>query len=201
MCSPRPRYKPRYGYKSQNYDKDHAPWIEYSDQQDKFEDLFEKKAMEKKERVTKNEKQRLANLADARIVAQRSSSFAGKAAVKGQLGAAFAITKESTASAGKFDEKLKNEPKAKKRLTTGATKKILVAGDMKEEKSVNLALLKRLEKKAVTIQTAKGTVLADQSKPDLKRQIRQTPKGPSKKAKKAGATESQKTLKSSSRKH
>jgi hypothetical protein len=40
---------------------------------------------------------------------------AEKLAVKSQIVSAFAVTKSSTASAGKFDEKLKNEPRLPKR--------------------------------------------------------------------------------------
>eukprot|EP00041_Stephanoeca_diplocostata_P028782 m.832176 g.832176 ORF g.832176 m.832176 type:complete len:339 (-) comp23434_c1_seq1:248-1264(-) len=187
-------YRPRFGYKSVNNDE--PAYIVLPDQADPYEDQFEKRAESKKARIQKNEKQRLRNLADARKSAEHSHAFKDRSAVKDKLTTAFAITKSSTASAGKFDRKLADEPKMKKVAGKGQ-KRSAVAGDMSAEKSAQLALLNKLQKKPITITTKKGTKLADTQRPGasgvekrLKRAgkgfsaTRATPKGPSKKQKK-----------------
>lgn len=126
--------------------------------------------------------------------AENAHSFAERSAVKDQLKTAFAITKTSTASVGKFDEKLKDEIKVKKR---GKQKqRDPVAGDMKAEKARALAVLSKVQKKAVTIHTKKGVRAADDQAPagvgkasagkGKRQQTRFAPKGPSKRQKKQG---------------
>eukprot|EP00038_Savillea_parva_P007621 m.171449 g.171449 ORF g.171449 m.171449 type:complete len:330 (-) comp13377_c0_seq1:58-1047(-) len=185
-------YKPRYGYGSKANEEPAV--IELPDQADPFEDQFEKRAQSKSERIQKNKKQQLRNLADARKAAENAHSFAERSAVKDQLKTAFAITKTSTASVGKFDEKLKDEIKVKKR---GKQKqRDPVAGDMKAEKARALAVLSKVQKKAVTIHTKKGVRAADDQAPagvgkasagkGKRQQTRFAPKGPSKRQKKQG---------------
>jgi hypothetical protein len=69
--------------------------IELPDQVDPFEDQFEKRAMAKTERVQKTKKQQMRNLVDARKNAENAPMFKDRAAVKGALKEAFAITKVS----------------------------------------------------------------------------------------------------------
>ena len=87
------RYRPRYGYGSAANDEPAV--IELPDQADPFEDQFEKRANSKTERIKKNQKQQLRNLADARKTAENAPLFKDRAAVKGALKEAFAITKVS----------------------------------------------------------------------------------------------------------
>jgi len=188
-------YKPRYGYGSKSNDEPAV--IELPDQADPFEDQFEKRATAKKERVQKNKKQQLRNLADARKSAENAHAFSDRAAVKDKLKAAFAITKTSTASVGKFDSKLADEPKVK--LPSKAKKRMPVAGDMGAEKQAALAILGKMHRqKKVTISTRKGARAADDQAPGLgvakgrggakKGQTRFSPKGPSKRQKKQGVS-------------
>lgn len=134
-------------------------------------------------------------MAEARTKAAAASSFAEKSAVKQKLKDAFAISKYATASVGKFDQKLENEPKIKGKK--GKTqKRTAVAGDMGSEKARQLALLSKIGKKGVTIQTATGVASADSEAPISfepgktkkgkkgKIQTRFAPKGPKKREKK-----------------
>lgn len=123
--------------------------------------------------------------------AENAHSFAERSAVKDKLKAAFAITKTSTASVGKFDHKLADEISVKKR---GQQKKRdPVVGDMAAEKQRALAVLAKVGKKPVTINTRKGARAADDVAPGgvgkskvKKQQTRFAAKGPSKKQKKQG---------------
>lgn len=123
--------------------------------------------------------------------AENAHSFAERSAVKDKLKAAFAITKTSTASVGKFDQKLADEISVKKR---GQQKKRdPVVGDMAAEKQRALAVLAKVGKKPVTINTRKGARAADDAAPGgvgkskvKKQQTRFAAKGPSKKQKKQG---------------
>ena len=80
--------------------------LEYKDQDDVYVDKFAERSEAKKDRIAKNEMQRLRNISDRRTIAERSTSFAGKKAVVGELREALGISKTSTASAGKFDTQL-----------------------------------------------------------------------------------------------
>eukprot|EP00040_Diaphanoeca_grandis_P000949 m.16991 g.16991 ORF g.16991 m.16991 type:complete len:332 (-) comp11293_c0_seq1:548-1543(-) len=190
-------YKPRFGYKSANNDE--PAWIELSNQADPYEDQFEKRANAKTDRVDKNNKQRLRNLSDTRQHASRATTFKEKSQVKEQLKSAFAISKFATASVGKFDDKLKNEPKVKARPGNKAQQRPPVTQHSSIEKEKSLSILKKIAKKPVTMQTGTGTALADNQHPgavsfankgDKKKggkrpAMRVAPKGPSKRMKKA----------------
>jgi regulator of ribosome biosynthesis len=113
--------------------------------------------------------------------------------VKEKLKSAFAITKTATASVGKFDDKLADEFKVKNRGKI--RQRDPVSGDMAAEKQRSLALLAKIHKKPVTINTRKGARAADDQAPGgvgkskVKKQEQQTrfaAKGPSKRQKKQG---------------
>ncbi|KAJ8318653.1 hypothetical protein KUTeg_003744 [Tegillarca granosa] len=87
-------YRPRWGYKRAN-DETQEWVLEVPDTADPMEDQFDKKRKEKKERVAKNELQRLRNIA-------RSIPGVGltptDAPTKDYVSKALAVTKRSTAS-------------------------------------------------------------------------------------------------------
>ncbi|XP_071815159.1 ribosome biogenesis regulatory protein homolog [Apostichopus japonicus] len=100
---------PRFGYKSKNDLK--KDWLlEVPDNADPFEDQFAKKKGEKKERVAKNELQRLRNIARA-----QKSKVPGIGLIpklqqsQDEVNQAFHLAKKSTASIGRFEEKLPKE--------------------------------------------------------------------------------------------
>ena len=156
-------YRPRYGYGSANNDE---PWmIEYKDQDDAYVDKFEERSEAKKERVAKNDMQRLRNIADRRTIAERSTSFAGKKAVVGELREALGISKSSTASAGKFDAKLNHEPKSKRAKFKPGKARISTTGHMDHEKARAMKLVNKMEKAPVTIRTKQGLRMADTEAP------------------------------------
>jgi len=86
---------------------------------------------ERKERITKNEKQQLANVARAQQTGR-----------KNEIERTLLLTKASTASMGKFDNKLQGEPTARGVKRKFNPNEISAA----EEKKTSLALLSRLER-------------------------------------------------------
>lgn len=100
-------YKPRYGYKRGGDDlKDWV--IPLSDQADPYADAYEARDQAKKDRIAKNKRQQDNNI----MSKQKSSSVAHPQDVrKASLEKGIALSKNSTASLGNFDGKLKNEPR------------------------------------------------------------------------------------------
>ncbi|ESP03800.1 hypothetical protein LOTGIDRAFT_110056 [Lottia gigantea] len=156
-------FRPRYGYNRANDDT--KDWlIEMKSNAADDEDPFEKRITERKERRAKNELQRLRNIA--------RSQYGGKVPGVGltpvekpnkdQLGRALVLAKKSTASLGKFTERLpkeKNTVKGKKRKFEPCV------GDMKKEKDKQLRILKTLSH-AVPINVAKAASHFMSQEPD-----------------------------------
>lgn len=119
-------WKRRFGYDRVNDDRD-VPIIEAKMTDDPGEDPFAKRQGEKKERVAKQEKNRLQNLKQAAKVGAlpshvqlaatalpiTGSQAAPKKFTKHELGDVAGIAATSTASGGKFDKKVPGE-KARK---------------------------------------------------------------------------------------
>ncbi|KAI8384418.1 ribosome biogenesis regulatory protein-domain-containing protein [Radiomyces spectabilis] len=107
-------FVPRWGYAGgKDKDKLASDWlIEVPQDADPMEDQYAKRREDKKARVEKNAKRQKRNLEETAV-----ATMAGKKDVrefkKAELQAAIAASKTATASLGKFDTKLKNEPKAK----------------------------------------------------------------------------------------
>jgi len=106
---------PRWGYKSKRSQKDREWAMEVPDHVDPNTDMFQKRADAKRERVNKNEFQRLRNIArnqkkgatDPNILSVNPTGGGDKH----ELSKSFHIAKKSTASMGKFDNKVKGEDK------------------------------------------------------------------------------------------
>eukprot|EP01135_Chromosphaera_perkinsii_P011392 Nk52_evm37s2391 gene=Nk52_evmTU37s2391 len=152
-------YKPRFGYKGIN--QNDKPWvIPLSDQADPYEDPYAKLAEEKKARVEKNEKQRVKNLK----LANKANGFAAptadeivdgnskeakqaeREAKKEKIMKGLTATKFATASYGKFDKKLADEPKqlAKKKTVGNRVKREPVVGSIQTEQSKYMSVLKKI---------------------------------------------------------
>lgn len=149
-------YRPVWGYKKARDDRD-VPIIELSEQADPYEDQFEKRRKEKKERVAKNEEQRLRNVAAARL--SHSGVKVNREVIRKELRKSMVVGRKATASAGVFDESLKGEPKV--RVGASKAKRTSVAGDYEKEKSKSLEVLRKVTRGAVSISTDTGFKSAD----------------------------------------
>ncbi|KAK4754060.1 hypothetical protein SAY87_002164 [Trapa incisa] len=119
-------WKRRYGYDRVNDDQD-IPIIEAKSTDEPGEDPFAKRRADKKNRVDKQEKNRLQNLKEAAKVgslpshiqlAARALPITGTQAApkklsKDELGNVAGMAATATASGGKFDKKLQGEKKPK----------------------------------------------------------------------------------------
>lgn len=159
-------YKPRYGYGAVDKDGTEDSFIEYHASMDKDlaegNDPFIVRQREKQERVSLNKKQNAAN--KRRAMAESMSTMGAtvhelslnkdfKEKTKTQLDAAFDVARASTASVGKFDQKLQDEPKVR-----GGKRKFAAVVDeppprgakrrdgssARNEQQQNLALLSRM---------------------------------------------------------
>ncbi|KAL4240845.1 Rhodanese-related sulfurtransferase [Mactra antiquata] len=139
---PSQSYKPRWGYNRSGDDT--KEWlVEVPGSADPNEDQFAKRKDAKKERIAKNELQRLRNIART-----NKSKVPGvgltptDAPSKEYLGKALSVAKTSTASIGKFTENL---PKEKHAKFQGKKRKFQSnIGNMKDEMSHQLNILNTL---------------------------------------------------------
>lgn len=140
-------WKPRYGYKRGKDDT--KEWcIEVPENADPNEDQFEKRDKEKKERVAKNELQRLRNIAKNQKGGKgliMSTQFKpAQKKDKERVAKEIDVAKLSTASLGKFQDKL---PKEKENKKTGLKRKFeSVSGDISGEKRRALDIWEKLNK-------------------------------------------------------
>ncbi|EDO40046.1 predicted protein, partial [Nematostella vectensis] len=140
------KWLPRYGYERGNDNT--KDWLAVvPDNADPFEDQFEKRLEKKKERIAKNEYQRLRNIAKHKKVkvADRNLKPSLKQS-KDQIMAAIGATRKATASVGKFTEKLAKEKVPKK--AEGRKRKFdAVAGEYSSEKTKTLEVVEKMLKK------------------------------------------------------
>lgn len=128
-----------------------------------MDDMFQKKIDLRSEKVAKNEIQRMKNIVRARKEdVPRSGYLGGEAASSNQLLTAVTVAKASTASVGKFQNKLPKEKEARgigvKELIPGSKRK---ASHITEqpEKEVNLDLIKSVLNKKPKIDIEKAISL------------------------------------------
>ncbi|XP_071966046.1 ribosome biogenesis regulatory protein homolog [Antedon mediterranea] len=140
------KWVPRWGYQSKGDLK--RDWVlEVPQNADPFEDQFGKKKKEKKERVAKNELQRLRNI--ARTSKKKVPGVGNTPTVdkpnKSQLTKSLQMAQQSTASMGKFDKKLAKEPTQR---NSGKKRKFEpVIGALSSEKERERHILDTLNKK------------------------------------------------------
>ncbi|KAI8324240.1 RRS1-domain-containing protein, partial [Martensiomyces pterosporus] len=132
-------WRPRYGYKGVNNDGQEQWLIEVPGNADPYKDQFQQRREEKKERIEKNSRRRQRNVEENMAL---EKGLKPQQMRKHQLQKALVMSKGSTASLGKFDEKLSGEPKIK-----GIKRKFdPLVGSADKEKSKNMDILNRVAK-------------------------------------------------------
>lgn len=147
-------WRRRWGYKRA---KDNTKeWlIEVPETANPNEDQFSKRNQAKKERVAKNELNRLRNIARATKTKVPGMGLAPRPKQsKAELAQAVSLARTSTASVGKFQEKL---PKEKEPRNTGKKRKFQpLLGDFSSEKQKQLELLKVMGSKKPRLDMTKA---------------------------------------------
>ncbi|XP_051879377.1 ribosome biogenesis regulatory protein homolog [Pristis pectinata] len=152
--SEKKEWRRRWGYKRANDDT--KDWvIEVPETADPNEDMFAKRAAAKKERVAKNELNRLRNIARSQKTKAPAIGIAPSSQPsKSELSKAIHVAKTSTASVGKFQDKL---PKEKEMRNTGKKRKFQpLIGDFSAEKQNQLELLKIMASKKPKLDLTKA---------------------------------------------
>ncbi|XP_023131915.2 ribosome biogenesis regulatory protein homolog [Amphiprion ocellaris] len=147
-------WRRRWGYKRANDDT--KEWlIEVPETADPNEDQFAKRVKAKKERVAKNEFNRLRNIARAQKVKVPGVGLTPKAQQsKDELSRAVSVAKTSTASMGRFQDRL---PKEKAPKNQGKKRKFEpLIGDFSSEKQRQLELLKVMDSKKPKLDITKA---------------------------------------------
>jgi len=139
------KWIPRFGFRSVEADNEKDWLIEVGDHQDPNEDPFLKKKDAKRERVAKNELQRLRNIARARKIKIPGVGITPiEKPPTEQLTRAVSVAHDSTASMGKFQRKLPKEHNLAKSgvIQEGKKRKFQpVIGNSNDEKKRNLSIL------------------------------------------------------------
>ncbi|KAL1497691.1 hypothetical protein ABEB36_008609 [Hypothenemus hampei] len=120
------KWVPLYGFKKAKAEKEKNWVLEVPQNADPNEDQFNKKLVAKTENVSKNDLQRLRNIAkNKNIKVPRFGTSNPEVSSAKDLKAAITIAKASTASLGKFQDKLHKEVEAKgvSAITPGASRK------------------------------------------------------------------------------
>merc|ERR1711936_479079 len=145
-------WKPRFGY--QRGKDDTKEWcLEVPDNADPNEDQFEKKLNAKKERVAKNELQRLHNI-KRNMKDSSSGAQPEKKRLKEELKKDIDLAKVSTASLGKFQEKLPKEKDNKKQGKKRTFES--VTGSVQSEIDRALGVWNKLNNKKPVLDVTKG---------------------------------------------
>ncbi|XP_054893611.1 ribosome biogenesis regulatory protein homolog [Poeciliopsis prolifica] len=147
-------WRRRWGYKRAKDDT--KDWlIEVPETADPNEDQFAKRIKAKKERVAKNELNRLRNIARAQKVKTPGEGLLPKAQQsKDELVKAVSVAKTSTASVGRFQDRL---PKEKPPKNSGKKRKFEpLIGDFSSEKQKQLELLKVMGTKTSKLDITKA---------------------------------------------
>lgn len=143
-------WKPRFGYKRGNDDTNE--WcLEVPDNADPNEDQFEKRVAAKKERVAKNELQRLQNIKNT----MEKNNGVDKKKLKEEISKDIDLAKVSTASLGKFQANLPKEKENKKRGKKRTFASVAPASGQ-SEKDRALEVWNKLNSKKPALDLAKG---------------------------------------------
>lgn len=143
-------WKPRWGYNRANDDT--KDWlIEVPSSADPMEDQYEKRIDEKKKRIEKNKKNQQQNLEklghlEKKFVVGGSILPAERDLKKLKLSASLKATKASTASLGKFDRPIRDDPIKKNPLEK--PKRAPATGNTTLERKSNLNVLEKILKKS-----------------------------------------------------
>ncbi|GFT19852.1 ribosome biogenesis regulatory protein homolog [Nephila pilipes] len=135
-------WKPRFGY--QSIKNKNADWIkEIPDNGDQNIDYFAKAKEEKKERIAKNEYQRLRNIAVASKVKVTNLESVDRAD-KHQLARSLKAAKTATASLGRYTKKLTKERAPKDKMKPRQFN-VNIPKNIKEEKEHSLKIFETME--------------------------------------------------------
>ncbi|ERL86708.1 hypothetical protein D910_04114 [Dendroctonus ponderosae] len=131
------KWVPLFGFKRSQAEKEKNWVLEVPQNADPTEDQFAKKTVSKSENVAKNELQRLRN------IAKRRNIKIPRVASAKDLQAAVTVAKASTASLGKFQDRLPKEKEATgvTTITPGASKKRKlppVSGDVEKKQNLDV---------------------------------------------------------------
>lgn len=160
------KWVPTYGHKRAEAEKQKEWVLEVPKNVDPYEDMFQKKIDLRSEKVAKNEIQRMKNIVRAKKEEVPRGGFLGpESASASQLLTAVTVAKSSTASVGKFQEKLPKEKTARglgvKELIPGAKRKPSHLTE-NAEKEVNLDLVNSILKKKPKYDVEKAISLQKQ---------------------------------------
>ncbi|XP_060690366.1 ribosome biogenesis regulatory protein homolog [Hemiscyllium ocellatum] len=152
----RKEWRRRWGYRRAN-DGPREWVLEVPDSADPHEDQFTKRAAAKRERVAKNELNRLRNIARAQ---KHKVPGVGLAPTpqpsKAELGQAIRVARTSTASAGRFQQKLPREQPAAARSAGQRRQFQPLIGDFSAEARRQLELLDVISSKKPRLDTTKA---------------------------------------------
>lgn len=176
-------WRRRWGYKRVN-DGTKEWLIEVPQTADPNEDQFAKRTKAKKERVAKNEFNRLKNIARAQKVKVPGMGLTPTAQQsKDELGRAVSVAKTSTASVGRFQDSL---PKEKPAKSTGKKRKFEpIIGNFSNEKQKQLELLNLMDSKKPKLDITKA-VNKQMREEDREEAAAKRKKGAGKKGRKGG---------------
>ncbi|XP_033159834.1 ribosome biogenesis regulatory protein homolog [Drosophila mauritiana] len=154
------KWVPTYGFKRAEAEKAKDWVLEVPQNADPNTDMFQKKIDLRNEKVAKNEIQRMKNIVRAKKIDMPRSGYLGpEAASSSQLLTAVTVAKSSTASVGKFQNKL---PKEKEARGLGI-KELIPGGKRKQshitqtpEKEANLDLIKSVLNKKPKLDVSKA---------------------------------------------
>ncbi|XP_037721935.1 ribosome biogenesis regulatory protein homolog [Drosophila subpulchrella] len=154
------KWVPTYGFKRAEAEKAKDWVLEVPQNADPNTDMFQKKIDLRNEKVAKNEIQRMKNIVRAKRIDMPRSGYLGpEAASSSQLLTAVTVAKSSTASVGKFQNKL---PKEKEARGLGI-KELIPGGKRKQshitqtpEKEANLDLIKSVLNKKPKLDVSKA---------------------------------------------
>lgn len=160
------KWVPTYGYRRADAEKQKDWVLEVPKTADPMEDQFKKKMDLRNEKVAKNEIQRMKNIVRAKKMEVPRTGYLGpEAATSSQLLTAATVAKASTASVGKFQEKIAKEKEARgigvKDLIPGSKRKASHISNVPEREE-NLELIKSVLNKKPKIDVEKAISLQKQ---------------------------------------
>lgn len=176
-------WRRRWGYKRAKDDT--KEWmIEVPETADPHEDQFAKRTGAKKERVARNEYNRLRNIARAQKGKIPGLGLTPKAQQsQGELAKAVSVAKTSTASGGRFQDRL---PKEKPAKSAGKKRKFEpLIGDFSSERQKQLELLRVMDSKKPKLDITKA-VNKQMREEDREEAAAKRSKGAAKKGRKGG---------------
>lgn len=153
------KWVPTFGYQKYKAEKEKDWVLEVPQNLDPMTDMFKQKKDLKNERVAKNEIARMKNIARAqKVQIPRAGFVSEESASAKELHVAATIAKASTASVGKFQDKLPKEKEARgigvKELIPGSKRKR--TADPKMEKSEQLDVVQKILNKRPKIDVDKA---------------------------------------------